>query len=246
MISFAVQPEKNIIEHMFYQNSLLHSKTFDYLKMDKSPTGTANLILLHGYGANAGDLYSLHPLIENHNLDSIYFLEGPVDVAGVPNGKAWFPLDQQALQMAMMTGQPKDYSQMLPDGLPQAIEKLLSFIEELNIGENLILGGFSQGAMVALQLALKLKVPAKGLILFSTTPVNQKESMEMAKQYSDMPFLQSHGKADPVLGYELAENLYNELKSSAGWRGDFFSFEGQHEIPMKIIQESNQFLQKIL
>jgi phospholipase/carboxylesterase len=83
----------------------------------------------------------------------------------------------------------------------------------------------------------------KGAILYSATLVNEEEWREKAKKKS-FAFIQSHGKNDTILPYELAENLFDMLVES-GWKGDFNPFSGGHEIPMKIISETSKFINLI-
>ena len=45
-----------------------------------------------------------------------------------------------------------------------------------------------------------------------------------------MPVLQSHGRADPLLSFELAEQLRQEL-TQAGVAVEFVAFNGGHAIP---------------
>ena len=50
------------------------------------------------------------------------------------------------------------------------------------------------------------------------------------KARAGLPVVQSHGRSDPVLAYQLAEELHRELES-AGLDVQFLPFAGGHGIP---------------
>lgn len=228
---------------MFYPIPLKSTKGLNYLSIDNNQEGKYNLVLLHGYGANAADLFGLHPLIHAANIKSIYFPEAPIEITGLPNSKAWFPIDQKALERSYLTGEPKDYSLKKPEGLKAAGLKIVEFIEELGINEHLILGGFSQGAMLSLESSYKIK--PEGLLLLSSNLVDKEDTLTQAALQPGLRFLQSHGNMDPVLGIKNAKNLYNCLLE-AKWKGKFIEFQGQHEIPPIVIDQINTFINMVL
>jgi phospholipase/carboxylesterase len=54
------------------------------------------------------------------------------------------------------------------------------------------------------------------------------------KARAGMPVVQSHGRADPVLGYDIAERLRSEL-TAAGLAVEFIAFNGGHGIPNGVL-----------
>lgn len=196
------------------------------LQIYQQDEGEYTLVLLHGYGANGRDLLSLgSELPANIRL---LFPEGPIKLAEFyMDAHAWFMIDLETLSF--------DHQQYEESSLQigQALEEL-----KINPAKTII-GGFSQGAMMALEVVLRAQMPFLGLVLFSTTPVNL-ESLPKRASYPT-PFLQTHGFYDDLLPFPKAEDLYKAL-SKAGWQGKFVNFPGGHEIPAVVVKEFKDFV----
>jgi len=207
----------------------------------KSDNAKNVVIIFHGYGANMHDLF---PLIEMwHKPDTdFYFPNGilPLEM-GAYGGRAWFPIDMNKLQLAMMRGEHRNMDDDKPEGADQVLEKLETFVKEVsNHYEKVILGGFSQGAMCTSHLLMRLE-KISGVILLSGNLVYQ----EGLTKKGDIPFYQSHGLQDPVLGYPGAQRLTQRL-NELGYKGSLDTFEGGHEIPMKVVNNVSKFLDSLI
>ncbi len=214
-----------------------------YVQGDKE---APSICLLHGYGANAFDLLPFSKIIQPTNTLKLnwYFPKAPlaVNLGMGYQGRAWFPLNLEALQNFSSS---KHYSEIEPEGMKKAREQLIAMLVELDLKPSqLILGGFSQGAMMTVDVCLHLKEALKAFILLSGTLVNSPQWNKKAKDHLKTKFFQSHGKADPVLQINGALKLYNLLKD-ANFEGSFFEFEGEHDIPQEVIIEVTNFLSKI-
>lgn len=206
------------------------------------------IILLHGYGANKEDLasfaYSLN-IPENVNW---LFPEGILDVPIGPGfyGKAWFPIDMEALDEAMRKGQPRNLSNISPEGLKEARIKVEALLTALNVPfSQIILGGFSQGAMLSTDLWLHHKDNPLGLLLLSGSLLQQKVWKELAAKKESTTFLQSHGRQDQILGFQFAENLFSLLQNS-GMDGQYIAFNGGHEIPPVVTEAMSSYIKSKL
>lgn len=206
-----------------------------------------SVMLLHGFGAGYEDLAPLASYLDSKDEWNWIFPNGILEVPLGPHmsGRAWFPIRMADIEAAAMRGLSYDFSDVLPEGMKFAEQRLISLIEHLRIDpKDLVLGGFSQGAMMTLQVGLHLEESLRGMILFSGTLINRKEWLEKLPNKIAIPFMQSHGRSDPVLGFQHAERLYGVLKD-AGLKGDFHSFHGHHEIPFPTIQKASAFLQSL-
>lgn len=213
------------------------------------------VVMLHGYGANA---YDLVPLSNELPIASDWrwvFPQGPLPIElggfGAFEGRAWFPIDVGSYEKALREGRGEEWMNRTPQGLSAARKALLGLIYELKIdSRNLILGGFSQGAMLAVDVAIHLENPPKGLLLFSGAPVDRtnwsKRAQALGRQEAQtgpqsISFFQSHGEQDQVLPFASGQAL-NNLLLSWGFTGTFLPFRGGHEIPRGALREANQFL----
>lgn len=208
------------------------------------PQTTRTILMLHGFGASNDDLAPLAPHLDPKSEWNWLFPNGIQEVAIGPQmtGRAWFPIRMAELEAAARRGEMVDFSEALPDGMVEARLRLISFLNTLRIPlKDLIIGGFSQGAMMSVDLAVHLPENVKGLILFSGTLINRQAWVQQLPSKSSVPFFQSHGRSDPMLGFQHAERLYQELLA-ANLKGQFVGFEGGHEIPLAVIQQTQEFI----
>ncbi len=205
------------------------------------------VVFMHGYGADSSDLIPLAEIMGLSPKVTWVFPEAPMQVIIAPGftGKAWFQIDNTRLEAAMVSGEPVDMSESTPKGIETARATVVAMYDELlKQHSKVILGGFSQGAMLATEVALVHAVKPAGLVIMSGTLICRSRWSELAPSCEGLKFLQSHGKNDAILGYTYAENLFSMLQD-AGLSGDFFPFSGGHEIPPKVIEKIAQFLKKI-
>jgi phospholipase/carboxylesterase len=109
----------------------------------------------------------------------------------------------------------------------------------------ILLGGFSQGAMLSLDVALHDPRPLAGLALFSATLLAEPVWGPRMGSRPGLPVLQSHGTHDPLLPFAVAEKL-RDLMSAAAMEVDFVPFRGGHEIPPVALQHFGALAHRVL
>lgn len=201
---------------------------------------TQVVLLNHGYGAPGDDLVGLgltylriHPADFAHTW--FVFPEAPLSLPGMPGARAWWHIDMVAIQEMMMRGESKQYRDAEPEGTTEVRRALLRTVDVLMTmtglsTSNLIVGGFSQGAMSTCDLALSLEEAPGGLIQFSGTLLNEARIRRLAAKRAGLRVVQSHGREDPVLSFTEAEALRDVLISQK-LNITFVPFSGGHEIP---------------
>ena len=124
------------------------------------------VVFLHGYGADAYDLAPLANELKLKKAVDFYFPNGPLEIdLGGMTGRAWFHIDTQALQKAVERGVPRDYATNRPSGVDKAEKLVHGFLGVLcSRYKNIILGGFSQGAMLATDMTMKQLINPQALI----------------------------------------------------------------------------------
>jgi phospholipase/carboxylesterase len=108
----------------------------------------------------------------------------------------------------------------------------------------LILGGFSQGAMLACDVALHLPRPPAALVLLSGAPITLATWTPLLPRLAGVPTFQSHGRADALLSFAAAETLADRLRA-AGARLEWVPFAGGHEIPRAVLSALASFLSRL-
>lgn len=213
-------------------------------------------ILCHGFGAPSTDLvdccramWELQPIA----LARVRFVfpAGPmkVDPSGLHDGRAWWPIDMERLNFMMTTGQYRDLRFERPELLATRSRQLRELAEhvlaETNLDSSaLVLGGFSQGAMLATDVALRLSPAPGGLIVWSGTLLNEAEWRAAAKRQTRFPVVQSHGRMDPILPFAGAEWL-REILAESNFSPEFIPFDGMHEIPMAAIRGAAELIARV-
>ncbi|MES2856956.1 MAG: esterase [Bdellovibrionota bacterium] len=219
----------------------------DVMEVAGDPAGPT-VVLFHGYGADMNDLVSLASAIQAPKGTNFYFPNGHLSVplGGHFEGRAWFPLRLAELEAAMQSGQPIDLGQVVPPGLKKARQNAFEFIKALGVPMNkVVIGGFSQGAMLATDVMLRLEEPPAGLALLSGTMMCEVEWKELVQKRKGYRFFQAHGAYDQVLQFSQAERLA-KVFADAGWQGKLQRFSGAHEIPSEVLIQLGAYLRQVL
>ncbi|HBQ19763.1 MAG TPA: hypothetical protein DEF51_54430 [Myxococcales bacterium] len=199
------------------------------------------VVLLHGFGAPGTDLVPLWRALDVPREVRFVFPAAPLTLPAMGFGvesRAWWMIDMVALERAIATGQERDMSTERPDGLLDARAQVLEMLDALDAElspRGLVLGGFSQGAMLSLDVALHTDRALDGLVLMSGTLINEAEWAPRMKSRAGLRVLQSHGRRDPLLPFSMAERL-RALMTDAGLEVDFVPFGGAHEIPGGVLE----------
>jgi phospholipase/carboxylesterase len=203
------------------------------------------VVLLHGFGAPGDDLVALGQYLRAPAR--FVFPEAPITLGGLyGDSRAWWRLDLARLEQDLRTGNLRDRRAEVPEGLVEVRDQVTFFLDELQAklsipDDQLVLGGFSQGAMLSLDVALHRPKPPAGLILMSGTLLAEGEWVPRMKTLAGVPIVMSHGEHDQLLPFSIAEILRGKLRE-AGAAVDWHSFRGGHEIPPPVLEAISTFL----
>ncbi len=209
------------------------------------PVATTTVVLLHGFGAGGDDLVDLARALGAPPTARFLFPAGPLLLEGDPDGaRAWWLIDFERLQRAMALG--LDRSEEVPAGLAEARAVIDGLLDQLEAqgAERIVLGGFSQGAMLSLDVALHRAKPLAGLALMSATRINGKAWRAGLARVKGVPVFVSHGTRDPLLPFAEARTLRDEL-AGAGADVDWVEFGGGHEIPPPAMAGLRRLIQRV-
>jgi phospholipase/carboxylesterase len=167
------------------------------------------------------------------------FLQGPLR-GPVSGSRGWWWLN---IEGHIPEGQQlPDFSAANPAGIKVASRLVRDYLE--TIEGPIVLGGFSQGAMLSGEIAFQTDQELAGLILLGGTTVNEAGWSERFAERRQMPVFIAHGRRDGVLPFEIAERFAQQLKS-AGFDVTWVPFDGGHNIPATVIVEMNAFLGRL-
>jgi len=204
------------------------------------------IVLLHGYGADASDLVPLSSAVDPESRYRWFFLNAPNRLPPqFGGGRSWFDLPADQLMRVVSNQEPFHLEEFESAGLEAIGKKLFESIQEISESEGrLILGGFSQGAMVAIEASLKIGERVNGLALFSGTLIHKSKWTANLPNLLNTQYFQSHGHQDPLLSFSSAQAL-NALLTKSGLSGEFYPFSGGHEIPFEVLSRFRVFLENV-
>ena len=202
------------------------------------------VVLLHGFGMEPTDFAPFA-----HSLavpGAFLFPRGPLVATvevGVERGRAWWHIDPVARAAALARG-PRDFAGEHPEGLPAAREALGRFLDEVvrrggsGPPRPLVLGGFSQGGMLACDTFLRAPRPLAGLLLLSASRIAFDEWPALLAAWGHAGFAYpevfvSHGRADDDLAFSAGEALRDCLVA-AGANVTWLPFDEGHETPLLV------------
>ncbi len=148
------------------------------------------VILLHGYGGDGNDISMLTFNWSRHLPNTVFLCPNGHEPCSInPVGYQWFDLT-------------KDDPLYILEQSKKAEEKLFKFIEEVKNefkldNDKICLSGFSQGCMMAINLALITKDQFRCVVGFSGKIINQQD-LKFRKK-SSAQILLIHGDSDEIV-----------------------------------------------
>ncbi len=205
------------------------------------------VLLSHGFGATGSDLVGIgselfHIGSSAFEHVSFVFPEAPINMASEFGfeARAWWRINMQALTESVSRGDFQSISKAIPDGMHEATEMLAVTVNELldskiNDDSRMIVGGFSQGAMLSTNFCLSRPASPAHLILYSGMLINEDQWRQSLSDRSPLNVYQSHGQLDSIIPFANATSL-RDLFESTGHNLNFHDFQGDHTIPMDGIE----------
>jgi len=199
--------------------------------LDAGSPARAALVLLHGLDMTPAQLA---PPLKALALPAVVAL--PAGPVARPGGhRAWWPVDDDKRAARLRAG-PGDLHDAHPPGREAARAHVRAVAAELQArapGLPLVLAGFSQGAMLALECALQAPaLPVAAMALWSGSRLAFSEWAPALHRLRGVPVHLVHGRADANLGLFAAEALRDAL-AAEGAVVRWTPFDGGHEIPLQ-------------
>jgi phospholipase/carboxylesterase len=205
------------------------------------------VVLLHGYGSQPQDWFPFVATVKLPAGGRFVFPTAPeptVPPDGPVGGLGWWRLQLDTYVPA--GAKLPDLSKAHPEGLTRAAERIRTLVGEVQKRlavrpRTAILGGFSQGAIVAAEVAFRSRIPLRALILCSGSFVDEAGWVKAMEHRRGLPVFIAHGRKDEVLPFESSARL-QETMQKAGLAVTWVPFDGGHEIPMAVVDKLNEFL----
>src|SRR5690625_236768 len=198
----------------------------------KAPT----IIMLHGYGSDENDLFSFSAALDPRYL--IVSARAPIPMQ--PYGNAWYAITYEPGNKKFTNDEQAVSSR---DTIAQFVDEV---VENYHADpEQIILMGFSQGAILSYSVALSYTEKISAIVAMSGYIHNALLKENFEKNYfSNLKVYSSHGSIDEVVPVEwdrqtkpFLENLNIEVKYS--------EFPVGHGVSPENFREIQQWLAKL-
>ena len=202
------------------------------------------IVLMHGFGAPAEDLVPLARYVDAPAGTRWVFPGAPLELP-LPFGeaRAWWMIDVERFVGDVASGRGATWTREVPPGLADCRDRVRGLLDEVRarLGGPVVLGGFSQGAMLACDVVLRTTDPLAGLVLLSGTIVAEDEWAPLFRARRGLRVFQSHGRGDELLPYSVGERL-RMLWEDGGADVEFVGFGGGHDLPPPVLEALGRWL----
>lgn len=205
------------------------------------------VVVLHGWGANAQDVAALASLIDLPDYHFV-FPDAPLPYAFSPVGRVWYNFPDNYSFMS----RPEFYDQ--PE-LVQSRHALTEWIRSLpdSTGvplDRTILGGFSQGGAMTLDVGLQLPLAALMVLsgyLHAPARLMQENRVQQERMPQEatkpLPVLLVHGIQDQVVPIAAAHQIRNSL-AAFDIPVQYHELNMGHEIPPNVLSLMQSFIEE--
>lgn len=192
------------------------------------------VILIHGRGADMNDLADLAPMLDAAGGCRFVFPNAP---------KPFEPYPGMAMGWTWFEGWPPNHQSLV-----ESREEMLRFFEEITQKYptpegQLIIAGFSQGALMSLDAGLRTELKIAGIICMSGGLYEH--DLPDLRTRAGLPVLIAHGSADDVVPVTYARRARRVLED-AGLDVEYHEYPMGHQVAMEEAEVVRGFLGKVL
>ncbi len=216
----------------------------DCITLDPPSPATACVIWMHGLGADGNDFVPVIPelgLPRDHRVRFVFpnAPTMPVTVNGGYVMRAWYDIASAELDKRADEGGVRRSQ--------AAITELIADQRGKGIAANrIVLAGFSQGGVIALQTGLRHGERLGGIMALSTyLACAESLGVEATTANRDLPIFMAHGAMDPVIPMQLAK-LSKARMETHGYKIDWHEYGMPHSVCAEEIDDIAVFLKRVL
>lgn len=223
LIAILAMTNENKAQSGQQHTDLFYKVRLPKIKTDKPPL----LLLLHGVGGNENNLFDLAESFPGKFL--VISARGPLTFG--PGSYAWF-------QVNFNSGKPIINEQQAEDARKHILKLLDDLHQDFDYDEKQVyLLGFSQGGIISYSVALTEPEKVKGIAVMSGRLLPEiKPMIASENRLEKLKVFVSHGKQDPVLQYDYAENAVTYLKNKTV-QPDFHTYDEVHTINSQMLTD---------
>lgn len=186
------------------------------------------VIMIHGRGADMNDLADLAPLLDPPSGCRFIFPNAP---------KPFEPMPGMSFGWTWFEGWPPEH-----ESVSESRAELLRFVDEITASyptSQLIVSGFSQGAMMALDVGLRYTKPLAGIIAMSGGLYEH--DLPTLASHKDVPLLIAHGAYDDVVSINYARRARRVLEDG-GLNVEYHEYPMSHQVAQEEVEVVRRFI----
>ncbi len=216
----------------------------DCITLEPNSPATACVIWMHGLGADGNDFVPIVPELNLPTGHGVRFVfpnapTMPVTINGGYVMRAWYDilsaeLDKRADESGVRRSQA-------------LIEELIADQRSEGIAaDRILLAGFSQGGVIALQTGLRHPEKLAGIMALSTyLACADSLGVEASAANRQIPLFMVHGSMDPVIPVALAKLSKARLETH-GYKVEWHEYGMPHSVCAEEIDDIAAFLKRVL
>jgi phospholipase/carboxylesterase len=209
-----------------------------------SKDARGDLVFLHGYDMQSS---AFSAFAESAKMPVVTHLpQARIPVSDM--GFSWWQVDANRRREDLQRG-ARDLSETTPADRDVAHDTLASCIQAVRNSQPtprpIILGGFSQGGMLACDAVVLGKLKVDALVLLSSCRVAASEWDVSRMRLTGLPVLITHGREDANIGLAAGKGLADELRRR-GAEVEWVEFDGGHETPLPVWRAVRRFVTRCL
>ena len=214
------------------------------VELESTPNPSFSIIWMHGLGADANDFVPIVKELDLRGCPGIRFVfpnapTMPVTINGGYVMRAWYDILGTDIAKREDEAGLRESQGLINQLIAREVARGIPT-------QHILLAGFSQGCAMALQTGLRYPEKLGGLLCLSGyVPLNGKIANERHAANQATPIFLVHGRADPVIPIQRAEQSRDLLKSLA-YQVEWHEYMMQHSVCEEEITDISVWLKKVL
>lgn len=211
-------------------------------RMAKDEKGGRFIVFLHGYGSDGADHLAWTRTLMDDRTRLILPTAPRRHASG--RGAMWWEFRENDWPKPYPSDPANPVKQSFSAQLPlarAAVIRLIARLRDQFAPETVILAGHSQGAMLALDVAVATEPPPDRVVLLSGYALLDSVPNITRSREATPAVLISHGQSDAVVPFNSAKDM-RQLLEKNGFSVEFNEFAGGHGIESSVVAAVSAFI----
>ncbi len=214
------------------------------VEITPSSTPQACVIWLHGLGDSGHGFAPIVPELKLPESMAIKFIfphapERAITINGGMRMRAWYDIKSLDFNSRADLSGVRESAELVEDLLAHQIKSGIP-------ANRIVLAGFSQGGVIAMHLAARLKIKIAGVLALSTYLCEPALlANEATETNRDTPIMMAHGDQDEVVPVFMGKAAFDTLKDNhfnATWQ----TYNMQHNVCVQELNDISAWLKTVL